>query len=236
MKRNSLPTAPVRTILGVSLLAVAGCASSGPQGPATIAASGEQSVDGLYLMENTAFQVAYAKENLDLSGYDAILPTNITVAYKKDPGGQMRNSFDANYALSNTQMETLGNIFREEFREALTENDGYMIATEPGPRVLEITPYLIDLIVRFPTQMEGREDSFVDSYGEVTMILELRDSQSKEILARVAERGDPTRSTYELAEVNPSFVQADVRQMFRTWANLARERLDAVRTADYANN
>jgi len=64
------------------------------------------------------------------------------------------------------------------------------------------------------------------------MILELHDSESGQVLARVAERRDPTRNPNGMVEISRTFVRADVTRMFRNWAETLRERLDAVRAAN----
>lgn len=81
-----------------------------------------------------------------------------------------------------------------------------------------------------PTERTGgRSRTYAASYAEVTLILELYDSMSGEILARAGERMDPTRSSRNLAEVSRAFVRADVTRMFAHWANIFRERLDQIR-------
>jgi len=83
-------------------------------------------------------------------------------------------------------------------------------------------------VVNVPTERAGRQDVYTRSYGLVSLILELRDSESGEILVRAGDRRDPTRNTdVRLAEVNPVYVRADVQRLFGYWANLLRERLDA---------
>jgi hypothetical protein len=53
----------------------------------------------------------------------------------------------------------------------------------------------MDLVVKIPTERAGgRDQSYTVSYAEVTLIVELRDSESGEILARVADRRDPAES------------------------------------------
>ncbi len=127
-------------------------------------------------------------------------------------------------------METLKRLFREAVVEALTKDDGYELTTEPGPDVLRITASLIDLVVSVPTERGGRQDVYTRSYGMVSLIIELRDSQSGEILARAGDRRDPTRDTSAgLARVSPVFVRSDTRRLFRHWGDLLRERLDAIR-------
>jgi len=217
--------------LGVgAILATTSCAS-GPRPLPTIAAGAEAevSIDGLHLIDNSVMLLGYAKPDLDLSPYTAFILDPVTVAYQKDPGGRTRLSFEDNFALTPTQMERLKEVFQQEVVDALTENDGYELVTEPAPNALRITARLIDLVVRVPTELGGRQEIYTASYGEVTLILELHDSQSGEILARAGDRQDPTSPARDLAEVNPVFMRADVTRMFRHWADIMRERLDQIR-------
>ncbi len=68
------------------------------------------------------------------------------------------------------------------------------------------------------------------SYGVVTLIVEARDSESGEILARAAERSDLTPGgNRDLVQVSSTFVRADARRLFWHYAGLLRERLDELR-------
>ena len=214
------------------LVVVAGCASTPPPTLQT-GPEAEVTVDGLVRVDNAVVPVAYRKPDMDLTPYTRFMLDPVEVAYQKDPGNRMRSGgagTNDNFALSPSQMETLKGMFREAVVAALTNDDGYELTTEPGPDVLRIAASLVDLVVRVPTQRDGRQRNFTRSYGLVTPVLELRDSQSGEILARAADRRDPTRNTSSgMAEVSPTFVRSDTRRLFQHWANLLRERLDAFR-------
>jgi len=213
-------------------VSIAGCASTPPPtlqtGPAA-----EVTTDGLVRVDNPVVAVAYRKPDIDLTPYTRFMLDPVEVAYQKDPGNVRRSGTgigDENFALTPSQMESLRGRFQEAVIEALTGDDGYELTTEPGPDVLRITAALIDLVVRVPTEMSGRQDVYTRSYGLVTLILELRDSQSGEILVRAGDRRDPTRDTSSsLASVNPAMVRSDTNRLFRHWADLLRERLDAFR-------
>ena len=130
----------------------------------------------------------------------------------------------------------LPDILGGEGRQALGSDDGYRIVTAPGRDVLRVTAELIDLIVRVPTQQTGgRGGVATRSYGAVTLVLEVRDSQSGEIIARAADRQDPTGGgAGDFAEVRPSLVRSDTQRLFRYWADLLRERLDELREVEMA--
>lgn len=214
----------------VSLAAIGGCAS-GPAPLPTVATgeNAEVTIEGLYRMDNTVFQLGFAKPDLDLSGYTGFILEPVTVAYQKDPGGRTRYSTDSNFALSERQMDELKAIFQEEVADALTEGGAYRIVQSPAADVLRLEAKLIDLVVRVPTDLGGREDVYASSYGAVTLIVELYDSQSGEILAAIGDRQDPTSTARELAEVNRTYMRSDVTRLFQHWAETMRERLDQLR-------
>lgn len=216
------------------LVVVAGCASTTPPPTLQTGPEAEVTVDGLVRVDNAVVPVAYRKPDMDLTPYTRFMLDPVEVAYQRDPGNRRQSGVvgaNDNFALTPSQMETLKGMFRDAVVAALTKDDGYELTTEPGPDVLRITAALVDLVVRVPTQRGGgRQRNFTRSYGLVTAVLELRDSQSGEILARAADRRDPTRDTSAgLAEVSAMFVRSDTRRLFEHWANLLRERLDAFR-------
>ena len=175
---------------------------------------------------------------MDLRPYTAIMIDPVSVAYQRDPRGRRRSTGPGdpggNFALTPNQMENLKSYFGEAVIEALSGDGAYRIVDAPGPDVLRITAELIDLIVRIPTQTtSARGGMAVRSYGEVTIVLEVRDSQSGEILARAADRRDPTTNTAQgLVEVQASFVRSDTRRLFAFWAGLLRQRLDQLREVE----
>jgi len=216
---------------------LAGCASA--SGPPTLQTGpdAEVTADGLYRMDNSLVALAWMKPDIDLRGYNAIMLDPVTVAYQKDPGSRRTATSigvgTPNFALSPSQMENLKSWFQEVVADVLTEDDGYRIVDTPGPDVLRISADLIDLIVRVPTQPRaGRGRLFTTSYAVVTLIVEVRDSESGEILARAADRRDPTTGGGELVEVSSTFVRSDVRRLFRYWAGIMRERLDQLREVE----
>lgn len=224
---------PLKHLAVGTLMGLAGCASGTPAALPTIAtgAEAEVTIDGLHKLDNTIVQLAYAKPDMDLTPYTAFMLDPATVAYNTDPQGRRRgNTSDANFELTAEQMESLKEIFHEQLVEALTKDDGYDLVTAPAENVLRLSASLLDLVVKIPTERTGgRSRTYAASYGEVTLVLELYDSMSGEILARAGQRMDPTRSARNLAEVNRAFVRADVTRMFAHWANIFRERLDQMR-------
>jgi hypothetical protein len=224
-----------RLTAALFLAGIPACASAPPPTVQT-GPDAEVTVDGLHRVDNAQFGRVYVKPDLDLSAYTKFMLHDASVAYQRDPRGQRRARAGnaENYELTATQMGNLKEWFREAIVSALTDGDGYMLVDEAGPDVLEIQADLIDLVVRIPTEsIAARDRTYTRSYGEVTLVFELRDSASGEVLVRAADRRDPTRNTdARLAEVSPSFVRGDTRMMFNYWAGLLRTRLDEIRSVD----
>ena len=220
------------------LAGLAGCASAPPPTVQT-GPEAEVTVDGLYRVDNSVMALAYVKPGLNLQGYTKLIIDDVEVAYKKDPEGRRRNNpggvgAEANYALSPSQMDVLKDLFQEAVVKELTKGDAWELVDAPAPDALRVDCYLIDLVVKSPTQQTaGRQQTFASSYAEVTVVFELHDSESDEVLARVADRGDPTVTggASELASVNPAFVRTDLTRMFEYWAGLLRKGIDEVRAA-----
>jgi len=221
-------------------LAGYGATASAQTPPLTVQTGpdGEISVDGLHRVDNSVLDLVYVKPELKLQGYTNVIIGEIRVAYRKDPEGRRVGNpggmpEEANFALSRSQMDVLKSLYRDAVVKELTEDGGYQLVEAPGPDVLHIEAYIIDLVIKVPTQVTaGRRQGAgaVGSYASVTAVLELYDSESQEILARVADRGDPTLSA-SYATVEPAFVRADLTRLFEYWAGLLRQGLDQIREA-----
>ncbi len=218
---------------------LAGCASAPPTPTLQSGPDAEVTVDGLYRVDNSVMQLAYMKPGWDLRGYTAMMIDPVAVSYQTDPGNRRRDpgvgGSSQNFALSDTQMENFKSFFQEAVEDALTDGDGYRIADAPGRDVLRITAQLIDLIVAVPTTAVASNSTMVGrSAATVTLVMEIRDSQSSEIIARVADRQSPGSSAANqgILQVSPQAVRADMRRLFESWAEILRERLDDLRATE----
>jgi hypothetical protein len=125
-------------------------------------------------------------------------------------------------------MENLRKALREAFHKEVVENGGWELTDQPGPDVLIARGALIDMVVRVPPQTSGRNTIYLDSFGEATLVIEVFDSQSHQILARIADReaAEPPGNRMGMDLEAPG----EVRRMFSAWAKRFSEALDEVRT------
>lgn len=189
----------------------------------------EISFDGLHLEESKKVAVLYAKPGADFSGYKRFIMLKTYVAFRKN---WQRETKVAGRRVSNKDMEKIklevADLFHETFKEQMEANNGYPMVTEPGDDVLIIRPAIIDLDITAPDiPVAGRSTTYVASAGAATLYLELFDSVSGEILARVIDR--KAMRNYGTMQWSSSVTnRRDGKLLFKRWANMMRQGLDEV--------
>ena len=179
---------------------------------------GEPSEEGLYEVSARRVGFLAVSPGIDLSLYQKLMVPDVLVTFKDDR---------KNYRLNEAQIDRVRRYFHEELEKELAKG-GYDLTEEPGSDVLFLRPLLVDVMVtRPPERGSARDRTWVSSSGEVTLIVELRDSLSGKLLARAADRravqgvGGYMERSISTTEI------ANVRRLFNSWARLLRQRLDA---------
>jgi hypothetical protein len=192
----------------------------------------EITADGLHRVKNPLFSNAWVKPDANFASYDKVLLDPISVSYKRKPKSTRYRGTGSNFALTERQMEDFKRYFREAFENELSDNEYYELVKTPGPQALRVAAAIIDLVVKVPTQSgAGREHIYTSSTGEMTLLMELRDSLSGEILARVADRREARRAGYGSSDLSYSSAPANtgtVKRVFRRWAEILQARLDQI--------
>ena len=181
--------------------------------------------DGLHLVRGTLGGRLWIRPGASLEGKTSILPSYLGLSYRRPPTNR-----HGNYALDERQMERLREILHDVFLEELTRDDGWLIAEAPGPEVVSIRARLMDVVVKVPSERAvGRDRSYTASAGEATLVLEIHDSQTRQILARFADRRRAERPGGQMLRSVSIGNGIELRRMFRHWAGRLRRGLDDVR-------
>jgi len=124
--------------------------------------------------------------------------------------------------------ERLREILREEFVEKLEKLERYDFTTEPGPDVLVLVGSVIDVVSNIPPDADcarfGRGGVYLTSFGAATLVVELRDSESGEVLARAADRR--AADAPFAFEASAPVAWSQVRRLAKRWATLVRNGLE----------
>jgi hypothetical protein len=213
------------------LIGVAGvaCAGHAPEGIYYTSGKGAVTPDGLHRVEWEPFRVSYVKPGADLQRYDQVLVQEVSVSYKTPPrrGRLAQDAIDPNYALPDSAIESLKRYFHQAFVKALGESQNFAVVEAPGPGVLLISGHIVNLQIQVPPErdQEVDETDYTTSSGQMTLILDARDSKSGEALVRVGQ-ARAIQMSGGWYESNPVSNSAAVREIFRTWASDLRRELD----------
>jgi hypothetical protein len=197
---------------------------TGPEARAT--------ADGLYPVKKPRFERAWLDPGADFSHYTAVMLEPVTIAYERTPRkGPYHGLSSANFALSDSQLQELQRSFHDEFAQRIAKTDAFVSTASPGPAVLRIDAAIIDLVVKAPTEpMNARDRVYTTSTGEMTLVLEVRDSLSGRVLARAEDRREVRAAgaggAGDFYFSNAATNAGAVRGEFRRWAEILGQRLD----------
>jgi hypothetical protein len=188
--------------------------------------SAERTFDGLVRVDHARFDRVWVRPGGSLVGYESVQLTYAGFAYRREPRGNNRTATD-NYALDAKQQLLLRETLAEVFVEELERDGGWRVVQEAGPKSLSIRGGLIDVVVHAPPERGSNRDRvWVASAGEATLVLEIHDSETGQILVRIADR-DAAESAGGGMRSMPINNRFETRRMFRGWAKRLRSGLDA---------
>jgi Protein of unknown function (DUF3313) len=209
----------VPLLLAVCATALAGCATSRTSTP--------EEWDGLVRKQGTRLGAVFVRPDVEIAAYRSVKldPVEVSFARNWDPnrGTRTANRLDAGDMAA--IQAGLADLFREIFREELAAG-GYQLVEEAGPETMRVTAAIVDLYITAPDNMSaGRSRTYTANSGRMTLVAELRDSVTGEILARAVDARS-ARSTGTVDITNRVTNTADARRVIRIWARALRQSLD----------
>jgi hypothetical protein len=197
--------------------------------PATAQDSAE-SLDGLVEINSRRMDAAFLLPGADFRPYTKIMLDKPEVAFRRDWLRSMNSTRSVNRRVTDQDvqriMEAARSNFTDVFAEAFT-GAGYQVVTEPGPEVMRVSTAIVNLFINAPdTMTAGRSRTFTATAGEATLVMEVRDSETNALMARVLDR----RETRNMPGVANSVTNlADFRQLLRNWSRATTRGLEALK-------
>lgn len=184
--------------------------------------------DGLKLTSSKNVALLYVREGATLSGYSKVMLDPVYVAFDKQWSRDRRDIREDERERIRTE---LAEEFLKVFTEELQTSGDYQIVDAGGPEVLRVTAAIVDLYVTAPdVNRAGRNRTYTVSAGRMTLIAELRDTESGAILARVADRKEASNyNTFQWTTRASN--TADARRILKSWAGALHKGLDAARSS-----
>jgi hypothetical protein len=215
-----------RTVLLVASFLAVGGAFAASQG----AFDEQMAADGLQKVKVKNIDLVYAQPGATFADYDSVLiDPRVDVTFRKDfdptkVGSRMKLSTED---LNEIRTDVAKAVYEEFVEELTTKKGTYGLADKAGPKVLDVRLAIANLYSNAPDTMQpGRTRVYTVSAGEMTLVMELRDSETGAVLARVFDRRE-ARDTGQFMLTNSATNAAEVRRMAGSWAKIMRERMDA---------
>lgn len=200
--------------------------------PAPAAAQAESvDWDGLRPTKVKGLDQVHVRPGASLAGYKRIMVDPVEVAFARSWDPNAGNPGLPRVKASDRERirQDVARLVRDQFIRDIQKRDGYPVVDQPGPDVLRVTARIQDLYINAPDTMDtARNRTYVRSAGEMTLVAELRDSETGQLLARAVDRRvDPDSYPMELATTVSN--NAAARQAVSAWTRILRDRLDAAR-------
>lgn len=186
--------------------------------------------EGLVRVESKAVDVLYTRPEATLAGYSKLLLRPIEVQFAKnwDP----EKGASVLYDMSNVDREQIKRDLADAFAEVFTrdmQKGGYPIVSEPAPDVLEMQAAIANLYITAPdpSRTAGRSKVYTTDAGEMTLIMQLHDSITGQILARAIDRRAATHEFWNWTTSASN--TADAKRIISSWSTSLRQAFDASR-------
>ena len=185
---------------------------------------------GLAKKDVKGIDTAYVRPGATLADYSKVLLKPVQVSFRKGwlqqplPGSK----FPINPADAQKIREKVAKLMDDEFRKELAAG-GYQVTNAPGDDVLEVEAAVVNLYVAAPAAVKSPTlKTIAVSAGEMSLVAQLADSTSGDVLARVFDYASAHENT-RAQSISSVENEAEARAIVRTWAKTLRASLDAAR-------
>jgi hypothetical protein len=191
------------------------------------------SPEGLVLRKSTKTRLVYVKPGATFQQYNRVAILEPLVEFEKDwqkDYNRSRVSLEGRVTDADVErMKTgLAAEFKKIFTDELQNKGGYEVVTTAAPDVLVLRPALLNVEVSAPDLMTASYGpTVVRSAGQMTLYLELWDSTTNTLLARVMDAEADNDAFAKQANRVTNTQAAD--RILRDWAQELRGRLDEIK-------
>jgi hypothetical protein len=185
--------------------------------------------DGLVQRKAKGIDAVYLRPDVDFTVYRNVVIDPVQVAFDKNWKPNRSSSVSGRLSADDLQRikDEMANEFSRIFAEQLTAG-GYKVVAKPLDDTLRISAALADVYINAPDTMSaGVTRSYTMDAGRMTLVMELRDGPTGQLLARVIDR-HAGRQTGHAQIANSVTNSAEFRLAVTTWAKRLVTGLDNV--------
>lgn len=190
--------------------------------------------EGMKLVKQTKSRIVYAMPGASLEPYTKVALVDCAVAFRKDWKRDYNRSASFELRVDDKDIERIKNDLAAEFKEVFTKvltDAGHEVVDHTGPDVLVIRPAIINLDVTAPdVRAPGITHTIVRSAGEMTLYMELYDSMTSAIIARILDAKADNRGGFAM-EATKMHNKMEADRILREWATELEGHLGVAKAA-----
>jgi hypothetical protein len=187
-------------------------------------------LDGLQEISSKSFDTAFVRPGVDFGRYRELLVNESELAFRTPDRSKQQ------FPLSEEQKERFRQLLDRQFAEELSAAKNFRLTDTPGAETLDLYVRVQDILATVPPRRVGGASwggIALQARGEATLVIELRDSQSEEVLARVFDRRAVEGMAMAQKQDAPITRWEDVETLCKRWATTVRSRLDVLVGGQY---
>jgi len=194
----------------------------------------EMTFDGMVPEKKGLLKLSWVDPDIDFSVYTKVIPGEAYFefrAVKKSSGLAARSSNKREFWISDKDKQKLIDTVSDIFEEEIAKSKHFTVVEEPGPDTLIIRGGLLDIISKVPPDLMGSGQIYLTSVAEATLVIEVVDSLSGEVIYRAVERRAaqrPGQTAMSAIPANTVTTWAEVKRWAQRWGRKLREGLDAI--------
>lgn len=200
----------------------------------TVAASAAPPTDwnGLEPRKVKNLDSVYVRPNVQFTPYKKVMLDAAEVEFSRQWMKDNRYSRDISRRLDAQDLQRirseLSKLFHDGFAKELAKG-GYVLTETAGDDTIRVSAAMIDLYINAPdTQSAGRSRSYTTDAGSMTLVMEVRDSPTGQVLARVVDGRNAELAGGQMQWTTSLTNRAEAERMIALWAAKLRDGLDQV--------
>ena len=210
------------------LLALATLVGCGPQ-PTQPMDKTSFDFEGLEQVPSQHFTAVFGRLGTDFTNYDGVIVNDVQLAFRTPD--RSKNQFPVN----KENKDRFKSFLKDQFINEFENLENIELVEEPGPAVIDLHVRVQDILATIPGRRvgaAGRATFALEALGEITLVIELRDSESEEVLVRVFDQR-ALEGVAMLQDDKPVTRWPDIEEICKQWALRVREGLDVLVGGEY---
>jgi hypothetical protein len=196
-----------------------------------LSAAAQAQADGELVKGKSSFKETWVNPKADFTSYNKILLGDAQFEFRDvGPGQKYRSNMrstgtKSEFGILEEDREKFESVVGEAFTKELSRSKKFDIVTEAGPGTILLEGAVLDIVSHVPPEITGMSETYLATVATATLVLELLDSQTGEVLAYVEERRKIGRPGGQIDQFSRPANSVTVWAEITRWARGAASRL-----------